>query len=85
MQLWPSDDALILEPWGRVYCGDAVRSSPGGVLQSHHGKRIFKMAPLAPSFEMCGWSEYKVFTVFTAVSAVFAVISYFSVCMRFAA
>ena len=47
-----------------------------------HGKRIFKMAPIHHHFEMCGWSEKKVFAVFTAVSAIFAVISYFSVSLR---
>ncbi|MCL2820072.1 MAG: phospho-N-acetylmuramoyl-pentapeptide-transferase [Oscillospiraceae bacterium] len=47
------------------------------------GKRVFKMAPIHHHFEMCGWSEYKLFTVFTAVSVVFAVLSYFGVSQRF--
>jgi len=47
------------------------------------GKRVFKMAPIHHHFEMCGWSEYKLFFVFTAVSAVFAVISFFGVYMRY--
>ena len=47
------------------------------------GKRIFKMSPLHHHFEMCGWSEYKLFTVFTSVSVVFALISYFGVSQRF--
>ena len=47
------------------------------------GKRVFKMAPVHHHFEMCGWSEYKVFVVFTSVSAVFAVLSYFGVFHRY--
>jgi len=46
------------------------------------GKRVFKMAPIHHHFEMCGWSEYKVFTVFTSVSVVFAVISYIGIINR---
>jgi phospho-N-acetylmuramoyl-pentapeptide-transferase len=46
------------------------------------GKRVFKMAPLHHHFEMCGWSEYKLFVVFTAVSVVFAVLSYYGVVFR---
>jgi len=48
------------------------------------GKRVFKMAPIHHHFEMCGWSEYKLFTVFTTVSALFAGISLIAVFMRYA-
>ncbi len=34
------------------------------------GKRLFKMSPLHHHFEMCGWSEYKLFYIFTAVTLV---------------
>jgi phospho-N-acetylmuramoyl-pentapeptide-transferase len=47
------------------------------------GKRVFKMAPIHHHFEMCGWSEYKLFTIFTTVSAVFVIISYFGVFRRY--
>jgi len=47
------------------------------------GKRVFKMAPIHHHFEMCGWSEYKIFIIFTSVSAVFAAISYFGVLNRY--
>jgi phospho-N-acetylmuramoyl-pentapeptide-transferase len=47
------------------------------------GKRVFKMAPIHHHFEMCGWSEYKLFVVFTSVSVVFAIISYFGVYQRY--
>jgi len=34
------------------------------------GKRVFKMAPIHHHFEMCGWSEIKVFTIFTGTIVV---------------
>ena len=34
-----------------------------------HGKRIFKLAPFHPHFEMCGWREEKIVFVFSALSA----------------
>jgi len=46
------------------------------------GKRVFKMAPIQHHFEMCGWSEYKIFAVFTTVSVVFAIISYLGIMKR---
>ncbi|MCL1835016.1 MAG: phospho-N-acetylmuramoyl-pentapeptide-transferase [Oscillospiraceae bacterium] len=48
-----------------------------------HGKRIFKMAPLHHHFELCGWSEYKLFTVYTLVSALFAVLGFFGARNRY--
>lgn len=44
-----------------------------------HGKRIFKMAPIHHHFEMCGWSEVKIWTVFVLVTAAMCVIAYFGV------
>jgi phospho-N-acetylmuramoyl-pentapeptide-transferase len=41
------------------------------------GKRIFKMSPIHHHFEMCGWSEKKIFAVFTAVSAALCCIAWF--------
>jgi phospho-N-acetylmuramoyl-pentapeptide-transferase len=41
------------------------------------GKRIFKMAPIHHHYEMCGWSEKKIFTVFSAASAVCCIIAWF--------
>jgi phospho-N-acetylmuramoyl-pentapeptide-transferase len=40
------------------------------------GKRIFKMAPIHHHYELCGWSERKIFVVFTAASAVCCVIAW---------
>ncbi|MCL2408695.1 MAG: phospho-N-acetylmuramoyl-pentapeptide-transferase [Oscillospiraceae bacterium] len=79
------DMPLILVPLGIVYfietLSDIIQIS---YFKLTKGKRVFKMAPLHHHFEMCGWSEYKLFIVFTAVSAVFAVISYFGVLHRYA-
>ena len=78
------DMPLILIPLGIVYFIEALSD----IIQVFyfkitHGKRIFKMAPIHHHFEMCGWSEYKLFFVFSAVSVVFAVISYFGVNARY--
>jgi len=47
------------------------------------GKRVFKMAPIHHHFELCGWSEYKLFTIFTTVSTLFAGISLLAVYLRY--
>ena len=77
------DMPLILVPLGIIYIcetlSDIIQVS---YFKLTHGKRIFKMAPLHHHFEMCGWSEYKLFTVFTVISAIFAVISFFAIYMR---
>ena len=74
------DMPLILIPLGVIYfvetLSDIIQVS---YFKLTKGKRVFKMAPIHHHFEMCGWSEYKLFAVFTTVSAVFAVISYFGV------
>ena len=74
------DVPLLLIILGFVYIVEALSD----IIQVAYfkltkGKRVFKMAPIHHHFELCGWSEYKLFTVFTLVSAVFAVIAYFSV------
>jgi phospho-N-acetylmuramoyl-pentapeptide-transferase len=48
-----------------------------------HGKRIFKMAPIHHHFEMCGWSEVKIFTVFTLVTVAMCVLAWFGVRYRY--
>ena len=78
------DMPLILIPLGIVYIAETLSDViQVAYFKATHGKRFFKMAPLHHHFEMCGWSEYKLFAVFTAVSAVFAVISYFAVSGRY--
>lgn len=41
-----------------------------------HGKRVFKMAPIHHHFEMCGWSEIKIWIVFVSVTVVMCVIAW---------
>ena len=78
------DMPVILIPLGIVYFvetfSDIIQVA---YFKLSHGKRVFKMAPLHHHFEMCGWSEYKLFAVFTSVSALFAVISFFGVSNRY--
>ncbi len=71
------DYPLILVPMCMVY----ILETLSDIIQvlyfkATHGKRIFKMAPIHHHFEMCGWSEIKVFTVFTSVSAAFALLAW---------
>ena len=78
------DAPLILIPLGIVYIVETLSDIiQVAYFKLTHGKRIFKMAPLHHHFEMCGWSEYKLFAVFSAVSAVFAVISYLGLFNRY--
>ena len=71
---------LILLPLGIVYFIETLSDIiQVGYFKLSGGKRVFKMAPLHHHFELCGWSEYKLFAVFSGVSAVFAVISYIGV------
>ena len=78
------DMPLVLVPLGIVYLveilSDVIQIT---CFKLTHGKRIFKMAPIHHHFEMCGWSEKKLFAVFTAVSLLFAVISYLGVYARY--
>ncbi|MBQ3403799.1 MAG: phospho-N-acetylmuramoyl-pentapeptide-transferase, partial [Oscillospiraceae bacterium] len=78
------DMPLILIPIGIIYIVETL-SDIIQVLyfKKTHGKRIFKMAPIHHHLEMCGWSEYKLFTVFTIISAAFAFISYIAVAGRY--
>ena len=45
-----------------------------GYIKISHGKRIFRMAPIHPHFELGGWSETKVVAVFTIVTAMLCLI-----------
>lgn len=44
-----------------------------------HGKRIFKMAPIHHHFEMCGWSEEKIFTVFVSVTCIMCILAWMGI------
>ena len=74
------DMPLILVTLGIVYFVETLSDIiQVAYFKLSHGKRVFKMAPLHHHFEMCGWSEVRLFAVFTFVSAVFAVLSYLGV------
>jgi phospho-N-acetylmuramoyl-pentapeptide-transferase len=78
------DMPLILIPLGIVYIAETMSDIiQVSYFKLTHGKRVFKMAPLHHHFEMCGWSEEKLFTVFSGVSLVFAVISFLAVMGRY--
>lgn len=47
-----------------------------------HGKRIFKMTPIHHHFELCGWSEVKIFVVFVSVTVLMCVLAWLGVRMR---
>ena len=48
-----------------------------------HGKRVFKMAPIHHHFEMCGWSEEKIFTVAVSLTVVMCVLAWIGVAPRY--
>ena len=48
-----------------------------------HGKRIFKMAPIHHHFEMCGWSEVKIFTVFTVITVICCAAAFLGIAGRY--
>lgn len=78
------DMPLILVTLGIVYIietlSDIIQIA---YFKLTHGKRVFKMAPLHHHFEMCGWTEKKIFVIFTSVSAIFALLSFMGVFDRY--
>ncbi|MEA4965797.1 MAG: phospho-N-acetylmuramoyl-pentapeptide-transferase [Oscillospiraceae bacterium] len=72
------DMPVVLLPVGLVYVIEALSDIiQVAYFKLSHGKRVFKMAPIHHHFEMCGWSEVKIFGVFTSVTAVLCVLTYF--------
>lgn len=47
------------------------------------GKRFFKMAPLHHHFELCGWSEKKLFCIFGGVTALLGVVAFVGIMHRY--
>ena len=77
------DMPMLLIVLGFVYIIEALSDIIQVVyFKISKGKRVFKMAPIHHHFELCGWSEYKLFIVFTLASTIFAVISYLGVYNR---
>ncbi len=74
------DMPLYLILVGIVYIIEAVSViMQVGYFKLTHGKRIFRMTPIHHHFEMCGWSEVKIFCVFTGVTAVMCVIAFLGI------
>jgi len=77
------DMPLILIFVGFVYiCETMSVILQVGYFKLTHGKRLFKMSPIHHHFEMCGWSEVKIFTVFTAVTAALCILAWFGISGR---
>ena len=78
------DMPLILVLVGLVYILETVSVIlQVGYFKLTHGKRIFKMTPIHHHFEMCGWSEVKIFTVFTVITLVCCTAAFFGVLGRY--
>lgn len=48
-----------------------------------HGKRFFRMAPLHHHFEMCGWSEIKLFALFSGITMALCILAFWGVMGRY--
>lgn len=74
------DMPLVLLLVGLIYIVETLSDIlQVGYFKLTHGKRIFKMAPIHHHFEMCGWSEKKIWTVFVLTTAVMCVLAWFGV------
>ena len=77
------DMPLVLILVGIVYIAETLSDIiQVTYFKATHGKRIFKMAPLHHHFEMCGWSEVKLFCVFSGISLVACLLAYLGVFER---
>lgn len=74
------DIPLVLLLVGLIYIIETLSDIlQVGYFKLTHGKRIFKMAPIHHHFEMCGWSEKKIWTVFVLTTVVMCVVAWFGV------
>ena len=74
------DMPLVLLLVGLIYIIETLSDIlQVGYFKLTHGKRIFKMAPIHHHFEMCGWSEKKIWTVFVLTTVLMCVIAWFGV------
>ncbi len=48
-----------------------------------HGKRVFKMAPIHHHFEMCGWSEEKIFAVAVSLTVLMCLLAWIGIAPRY--
>lgn len=74
------DMPLVLLLVGLIYIIETLSDIlQVGYFKLTHGKRIFKMAPIHHHFEMCGWSEKKIWTAFVLTTVVMCVVAWFGV------
>lgn len=74
------DMPLVLLLVGLIYIIETLSDIlQVGYFKLTHGKRIFKMAPIHHHFEMCGWSEKKIWTVFVLTTLVMCAIAWLGV------
>lgn len=74
------DMPLVLLLVGLIYIIETLSDIlQVGYFKLTHGKRIFKMAPIHHHFEMCGWSEKKIWTVFVLTTVLMCVIAWLGV------
>ena len=78
------DMPLVLILVGFVYlCETLSDIIQVAYFKATHGKRIFKMTPIHHHFELCGWSEEKIFGVFVTVTALLCALTYLGTAGRF--
>ena len=71
------DIPLVLILVGLIYIIETVSViMQVGYFKLTHGKRIFKMTPIHHHFELCGWSEVKIFTVAVSITVVLCLLAY---------
>ena len=78
------DMPLVLILVGLIYIVETVSVIlQVGYFKLTHGKRIFKMTPIHHHFEMCGWSEVKIFSVFTVATVICCAVAFLGVIGRY--
>ena len=75
------DEPMIIFLVGIIYLTEAFSDiiQVGVYKLSGRKIRVFKMAPIHPHFEKCGWSEIKVVAVFSLVTLIFSIIAFFGI------
>lgn len=77
------DMPLILILVGIIYITETISvMMQVAYFKLTHGKRIFKMTPIHHHFEMCGWSEIKIFTVAVSITVIACVLALIGVLGR---
>lgn len=78
------DMPLVLILVGFVYiCETLSVILQVSYFKATHGKRLFKMAPIHHHFEMCGWSEEKIFAVAVGLTVLMCVLAWIGIAPRY--